>query len=329
MKDTDYAYAVARIRANEQSLLTSAELEQLALAPDADAVRRLLEARGWLDAERAEETGEALDRKAQEAWQLLRAVAPDIRELDFLIIRHDFHNMKAALKSFVYTRTSGREDRDAIRFMLPSVLDPQEIRRAVYGQEARDLPEFARDAIRDTYDVLVRTMDGQLADIRLDALALDRSMELASATGSVFLRELAELQCAAADMKTALRAARTGRDEAFLETALSRAGMLDRPAIIRAAADGEQALLAHFSSTRFGEAADSYRISPAAFEKWWDDRVMAHAQKAKYISLGVAPLAAYHIAADTEIRSVRMILASKRGGFPPEILKERLRMAYV
>ena len=47
MRETDYAYAVARMRANEGKLLTTAMLDELVAAPSFDRALALLRSHGW------------------------------------------------------------------------------------------------------------------------------------------------------------------------------------------------------------------------------------------------------------------------------------------
>ena len=47
MKDTEYTFAVARIRANETHFIGKNEMEQLLLAPDLRAALQLLADQGW------------------------------------------------------------------------------------------------------------------------------------------------------------------------------------------------------------------------------------------------------------------------------------------
>ena len=69
MKDTDYAYSVARIRANESSLLTTADIEQLIAADNYQSALRILEEKGWIDAESHEDINFALKKQMQKTWQ--------------------------------------------------------------------------------------------------------------------------------------------------------------------------------------------------------------------------------------------------------------------
>ena len=47
MKDTDYASAVARIRANERRLLSKSDVERLISSKDLSSALSVLKERGW------------------------------------------------------------------------------------------------------------------------------------------------------------------------------------------------------------------------------------------------------------------------------------------
>ncbi|MEG1437281.1 MAG: V-type ATPase subunit, partial [Oscillospiraceae bacterium] len=51
MHETEYAYAVARVRANELTLLSATDVEQLISAEDYKQVMRRLADTGWGDSE--------------------------------------------------------------------------------------------------------------------------------------------------------------------------------------------------------------------------------------------------------------------------------------
>ena len=322
MKETAYAYAVARIRANEPSLLTAADIEQLVAVDGAQPVLRFLEDKGWIDPEKRESLDAVFRHQAEKAWRLLTEIAPDIGELEFLIVRNDFHNIKAALKAYV----ADQEKTDA--FIWPSLIDPEEIRTAIGNKQYESLPGFAKAAIQKTYDILVRTLDGQLADIILDAMALNEMTAMAKRAGSPFAEELVELFCVAANIKIAFRAAKTGKDSAFLETALCETRTLVKPDLVKTASKGVEEFIQYLSHTVYREAAEQVKTSTTAFEKWCDDILMAHVLKAKYVSFGIDPLVAFFIAKEAEIKTVRMILSCKYHAIPTETIRERVRKIY-
>lgn len=83
MHENEYAYAVARIRANEVNLLTPAETEQLISAESYEAALRLLGDKGWHTDGVGHDYAPMLEEHVNAAWQLLKESAPRIEEEDF------------------------------------------------------------------------------------------------------------------------------------------------------------------------------------------------------------------------------------------------------
>ena len=71
MHENEYAYAVARIRANEVNLLTPAETEQLISAESYEAALRLLGDKGWQTDGVGHDYAPMLEEHVNAAWQLL------------------------------------------------------------------------------------------------------------------------------------------------------------------------------------------------------------------------------------------------------------------
>jgi len=329
MKETDYAYAVARIRANESSLLTTVDIEQLITIDNYQSALRILEEKGWINPESSDDVNATLKKQTDDTWQLLSEISPNIGELEFLILKNDFHNIKAALKKFISTSAYGLDISETDSFVTPSSIDPEQIKYAIFNKKYNELPCFAKYAVTKTYHVLIRTADGQLADIMLDSMSLNATMEKAQKTKNHFIIKIAELICVAANIKIAVRAARTGKDKQFLETALCQTKSLDKAYLIEATVKGLDELINYISTTHYYEAADYIKTSATALEKWCDDILMTHIESAKYKSLGIEPLIAFYFAKDAEIKNVRIILSCKHNKIPPETIKERVRKLYV
>jgi len=50
---------------------------------------------------------------------------------------------------------------------------------------------------------------------------------------------------------------------------------------------------------------------------------------AKHITFGVAPLAAYYVAVEAEVKALRIALSCKRNRVAEEMIRERMRLLYV
>ncbi len=321
MKETAYAFAVARIRAIENRLLFNSDMEQLINAPDYESALKMLRDKGLIGDN--EDLQLSLKKQIVETWELLFEISPDKSGLEILIVKNDFHNLKAALKSF-FTR-----DESSNYYIFPSVVNPELIKSAVFNKKFSELPPFLQIPAEKTYEVLVRTLDGQLADIMLDAMTLEEISNRAEASGNAYITKLAELLCVNANIKTAYRAAKAGKDEQFLKTALCETKAISKTALVNSARKGAEELLSLLSEGIYKDAADAIRISLSVFEKWCDDRIMTHLESAKYKSFGIEPLIGYYIARETEIQTIRIILSCKHNGLGAAAIRERVRKLYV
>ena len=324
MRDTDYAYAVARIRANEGKLLTSAQMASLVDAPTfADAAAALRDA-GWLDAAGDDfDVSAAIGAQYARLWQLLSQSVPASNELRALTLLNDFQNLKAALKCLL-------TDSDPTHlYVAPTSLDTELLTKRVQNHDFDLLPEPFAACARNAYAAACRTESGQSADVIVDAAALQALSDAADETDCALLREVFAFVCDSTNMKIAYRCARTGKDISFTESAVSACAKLDKRLLCACAVQGEAALLAHLSGTPYAAGAALLQKSTTAFEKWCDDSVTDMVKRAKYVFFGFEPILAYYYAKVAEIKSVRIILSGKQSGVPIETIKERVRALYV
>lgn len=323
MKETEYTYAVARVRANELSLLDSANIEQLIIAADYKSALKMLSDKGFKVDEGSSDYTFALENASEKAWEFIEEIAPDIHELDMLVVKNDFQNLKAALKAIV----SRHEPKEL--FTKPTCIPAETIHQAVENRDFDLLPAYMSEAAKKAYDVLTRTSNGQKADIILDKATLEAMIEMSQKSSSQLLVDYAELICAVSNIKTAYRAVRTGKEQSFFEMAIAECKTLNKASLIEAALKGENELFSFLDSTNYAVAAEMLRSSTTEFEKWCDDSAINIMKKAKWSAFGVAPIAAYFLAKDAEIKILRIVLSAKKNDIPADEIRKRVRELYV
>ena len=321
MKDTDYTFAVARIRVNEGRLLRQSELGSLIAAPGYDECARRLRERGY--AVEGPDPLPALRARLEEMWALLTEILPDPAQFSSVLIRNDFHNLKVCLKALTADKSPEG------LFEYPSVYDPAEIRAHVNARENDKLPPLLRHADRSAYRILTKTGFAQLADTVIDRAALESALVLAKTADHPVMYELACLQAAVADIRTLYRCVLTGKEKSFMERAVCECPAFPKEEIIRAACEGVEALLGFLRATPFGWAEEALRESPAAFETAADDTVINLLSAGKSETFGIGPLVGYYYAVRTEVLNLRILLSAKRAGLPDDIIRERMRRLYV
>lgn len=319
MKDTDYTYAVARVRANELNLLSPAELTQLINAPDTGTAERLLSDKGWDIPENGE--FDICERELEKVIALFSESAPESGLAQALIIGNDYSNLKAAVKCTF----SAIDPSDY--YTAPCLTDTKIITEAISKADYAILPEHLKGCAEKAYKAVSGQQSGQLAEMIIDRCSLEERLRRASASGSGILKKICGITAFAANVKTALRCVSTGKSRAVSLDAMCACGA-DNEAILDNAESNEK-MAEYISLTEYSFLADGIKEGFAAFEKLCDNKITALLLEAKAEIYGPDPLAAYYYAKLAEAKNIRIILSAKANGIPAETITGRVRDIYV
>ncbi len=320
IKETDYAFGVAKIRANELDLLTPVDFDNLIAANDYRSALRILEDKGWEPTENGASFAPMLEKFEDKTWQLVCDCLPDVSVFDSLILPNDFYNLKAAIKAVF----SDLEPNDY--FIKPFVTDPALIAEAVTNKKFDILPKHLKDTAVEAYDAVVRVGSGRLADIIIDKASLNVALAGAKQSGNEALTALAELSCACANIKIAFRSAETGRDTDFMLRCMADCDTLDNKRLAFAAAEGgREAIAEYLQFTPYAEAGEKLSESAVAFEKWCDDSVLKGIGAKRFSAFGAEPIIAYYLTCLAAVKNVRIILSAKLNGVSSEEIRKRVR----
>ena len=323
-ENLNYTYAVARIRALESYLFTSATIEQLMACKNQEACMQVLAEKGWGDMDTSSDDPEAV-LKAEEtkAWDVMRQLNVDDSVFDVLFYPHLFHNLKAAIKEVC------TEEETPNIFYDDASIGGQEMLAIVREKNFNKLPSNMVKAAEEAYDTLLHTRDGQLCDIIIDKATLDAIYETGKNSGEEIISSYADTIVAVTDIKIAIRCARIGKPLDFVQRALARCSTLSVDGLARAAINGEEAVRSFLAGTQYADAAQALEESLSSFERWCDNRIIYTIKPQKYASFSVGPLVAYVLARENEIKTVRIILSGKANGLSEESIRERIREMYV
>lgn len=322
MPEKLYTYAVARIRSKEMQLLDTQFLNQLMAAPGYNDCLKLLIDKGW-GQEGFTELEQILDHELEKTWAFISELVEDMSVFNVLLLPNDYHNLKAALK-MVYT---GLEDESL--FLSRGTVNAHKILEAVKAQDFTLLPEHMRTPALEAYQVLTETGDGQLCDLIIDKAALEALYAAGKEQTSDVLKLFAEMKIASSNIKIAVRAQRTGKSLEWIQRALATCDSLDIELLSQAAASDLEDIYEYLRQTEYGEGVNELKQSLSFFERWCEDRLIKRIQPQKYNPFSVGPLAAYLIARDNEIKTVRIILLGKLNQLSNQSIRERLRIMYV
>ena len=323
MAKPDYIYAVARIRAKELLCFGSPAMEQLMACKTYEECLRMLNEKGWGNGSAGQTPESLLDGERNKTWEQLRELVEDMSVFDVFLYANDYHNLKAAIKEN-YAPSHGADI-----YSSNGTIDPAVFRQAADEHDFSVLPAGMRDAAEEAMSVLRETGDGQLCDIIIDKAALNAILQAGKTSGDPLLAFYAEHTVATANIKTAVRCQKTGKSLDFIQRALAECDTLDVSLLAQTAVESFEAMIEYLGRTCYSGTAEALTQSASAFERWCDNRLIEKIRPQKYETSTIGPLAAWLLARENEIKTVRILLSGKRNGLSDDAIRERLREMYV
>lgn len=318
MKDTNYAFSVARLRALENKLFTAHDISALIDQKSYDSAVEFLTQKGY-DCNEAEL--EAIIRnESSKLQQNLTQSIPDKNELNALYIINDFFNLKAIVKCAVLSDDceSYLTYPTTIRFEKTSKPD--------------DLFAFLSDDYRkvalEAYNIALKTGNGKFCDSVIDVAAIKALNKVSANKKSGLLGDICGFLADTANIKIAFRCVETNQDESFIRQSIGNCSKINADKLISSAISGKEALLDYLTTTQYRVGASIYSQKPSDFEKWCDDELIIKTKQAAYTSFGFDPVVSYYYRKTLEIKTVRMILNALKSDTDKNIIKERVRQLY-
>ena len=329
IKDTDYLFLSSRIHVLETTLLNKERRERmLEAASDSDAVRVLVEC-GYpeMPVVDVDSVNNALAVMRDRVFEDLYAFAPDPKMIDVFKVKYDYHNAKALLKAEAMGTDPQRLLMDVGRYPV------KELTEAVREKSDGGFSEIFALAVQEAREVLGTTRDPQQSDFVLDKAYFREMEQLAEATGSEFLVGYVKAQVDVANLKSVVRVLRMKKNPEYLSNVLFEGGTIGADTLLQMAERGEK-LDGMYGSTPYAAAAEEGQAAVAggkltAFERSCDNALMDYVAEAKYVPFGEQVLIGYLVAKESELTAVRIIMMGRLAGLSTDVIRERLRDAYV
>ncbi len=322
MKDADYIYAVACIRAKEKSLLTDADIQTMVGMKSEKEVLAYLTERGWGDGSANADMEKVLADEEEAQMKLLRTLGVDAEIVDSLFVQELYHNLKAAIKEIC----TGRDDTEA--FYDHDKYGKNEMISIIRDKAFEKLPDQMQKVAKHGLDVMLTTRDGQRLDVLIDRACLDDIEHTAATTKDKFLKNYSETKVVIADIKIAVRSADTRRPLQMIEEALAPNRTFDVRRLAAAAATSRDSVYEFLERTGYKTAVEALKDSFSSFEKWCDDYIMSTLMDQKTNIESSGPIVAFYLAKQNEIRTARIIMTAKANGFSEDVISERVRKMY-
>ncbi len=328
IKDTNYLFISTYLRAREKNLLTAARMERMIDAPSIEDAAKVLQEIGYgeFSANSDRELSAALATEREKMFADLYRFVPDKAVVDVFKVKYDYHNSKALLKAQAMGLNGTHLLLDAGRIPV------EQLQRALTEGAYDLLPDALATATRDAAEVLGTTGDPQLADFILDRAYYAEMLSASKRTGSKFLEGYVRTTIDAANLRSAVRTLRMRKGGDFLKKVLFEGGSIPTQRILDAALGGSLEEPFRMSELRTAAELGVAAVNGGSltqFEKVCDDAVTAAVAKAKSVPFGAEAVIGYLVAKEIEFTAVRIIMSSRMAGISGDIIRERLREAYV
>lgn len=326
-KKEAYLCLSAMLRAREPKLLSGDRAERMLDAGSFEEAAKLLTDCGYADMSgmNAKEIEAALAQRRADIFRELENLAPDKGFVDVFRMKYDYHNAKAIIKAEAMGVDAKRLLSDSGRVAPDALL-------SVYNDDrCSELPGRLGGAMEQAKAELARSSNPQTADFVLDRAYFAELLDAAKELDCPFLAGYVRILIDSANLKSAVRTLRMGKNADFMADVLIPGGSVGADRIIAAGdKDGIAALYAHTALEKAAalgaEAAGGGNMTE--FERACDNAVNAYLEGAKLVSYGPEALIAYLAAAECEITAVRMILTGRLSGIASAVIRERLRDMY-
>ncbi len=321
-QDTNYAYAVARIRVLEKSLLKDSELDALI-----DASDESFEA----------QAGASLTMRFSDSVREVMKFAPEPEVLSVFLLPTDYGNAKICVKSIAGLSEVSGEMPELSR---GGTLPPEMIWDAVRTGERGKLDRGMFRAIRAAIDELSATGSARKADLILDRACFINMRELVDKGSYLtrrFMHRYLDIYADWTNILTAERIAAAGGDENLLKAAYLRGSIP-----IARFADNMSAKRRAYADTPYEEYIDGLRSGFASLKPADDtadvgfDSVtlekIADIFTARFLlennsePYRIDALAAYLGALKLETQNLRIIAVGRRSGAYKDVIRSLLRL---
>ncbi len=332
IKDTEYMFASARIRAAEGKLSPSERIDKLTGVADIHALCEAAAEVFGVKVTEKDSLDAILDAAMDNAVTIVRDAAPKPSVFDSLLYKYDCCNAKTAIKS----KIRGTDSRGM--YFGCGTAPAEKFEAAAKDADFSFLPEHMAQAAADALYEYEKSGDGRAIDLMLDRACYADMAESAEKSGVPLIIDNSRFSADSANLMTALRinkmnispeAARTLFGRAFVpggnvsdDAFISGGEVCDADALMAKLPNGKLRELC-------GEIAASQNITFAESERILENHRLSMFSSCRFKPFGAYVLAGFLIVRMAEVKNCRLIAAALSRGVTETGLREEVRGSYV
>lgn len=318
-----YPYAVSKIRAKENRLLTKSNLEQLASEGKIETIVSVLRDKEYdFDRIQRNEDYEIVLKKAEEdLYKLIKGIIDENDFVQIFLSQNDYYNIKLILKSKIQAKGYKNNLIDS------GTISKDEIAIIMENEEYDKLDKNMKETIKEAMELYEKTKMPFVIDAILDKTCFNKMKKLAKNIKNEFILKYIEKLIDITNIKTFFRIRKIGQDTSIFKISYIEGGKITLKTFMESLKEDEQNLKYKFIG--FSDAIEQAIYHYENLDKFCDNYIMNYMKEAKLKALTIEPIVAYIYAKQTELKNIRIIFTGKLNNINNEKIKERLRESYV
>ena len=329
VKQTDYLFLSANLRAREVNMLTAERISRMVAAPDAAEAARILTECGYPELRDTDDVSLelAIAARRQQLLEEIERLCPEKALVTCFRMRYDYHNAKVLIKSIGAEVDAERVFSPCGRVSVAQLMD------AVYNDSPDGLPPAFARALYDSRMTLARTGNPRLSDIVLDRAHYAEILAAARELSSPFFGSYIRFCVDRCNLRALVRCQRAGMDYSAFAASLIEGGeiSLGRFSEQNYSVEGVTRVF------DFGLLKDAAKLGAAAvegeslspFDLACDNAGNTFLQRAQAVSFGQESVVAFFLSLEGEFTAVRMLMQCKKLGMSAAEIWGRMRESYV
>ncbi len=270
-----YPYAVGRIRAIENNLLTNQELNQMAEEKSIEKIYATLQEHGYAieEMENKQNFGTMLEKETQKLYQFMQELAQNETFLDLFLCKNDYHNVKTILKGIGINKPYEKYLSNGGRIPKEDLIEILENKR--YEALTPNLEKAVKEAIFQ----VEKTKQVQKMDILLDKANFEEMKQIANDSQNEFLIQYVTMLCDLTNIRMFLRVIEQGYQEELFEEAFLEVGSISQKLFKQAFASDEP--LTILEQTNYTDLIKKIELQRQALGKLCDNAMMEYVRSSQ------------------------------------------------
>ncbi len=319
-KNSNFTFAVGKIRALESRLLPPSTWYQLADSPTLEGIESILNTTQYGRRVSVLNFDESLDKEEITILNGLKNLVKDYRFLLPFFFKRDFHNLKLLAKSkFTKVETE---------WLKEGLIKEEIISKAIAENDISSFPETYQDFLGEAWEVHEKTNRWQMVDVLLDKKLYGEIFKVTE--GLPFLNQFFKIEIDLLNIKSLIRCKKENADVKLFVQLFVDGGLLERNLFIGMYGETIEKLSEKLKFTPYyilskegipylKDTGRFYKIEQGCYSVLLD-----YLSYAKYTAFGYEPLLRYLFLKINELRNLRTVFVSKLHGVQPEETKERI-----